>query len=267
MPDTMPTVPVKRKPVESADSNHAGALSKALDVLEMVVSSPYPPSAAHITDELKLPRPTTNRILSNLVRLNFLKRDLKQRQLIEGDRLLKLALNVIARATQRGPSHEILRELSGRTQETCNVGAIASGRIRYIDRVEAHWPLSLRLEPGSEVPLHCTAIGKLLLSNLPAPQREKYLKAMHLAHYTDNTITDVDKLAAGLDKIAKQGFSIDNEEHLPGVLGLAVPIPNPQGFPVLGLAMAAPSARISVDELPAHLPLLRQYAERLALCY
>ena len=90
---------------------------------------------------------------------------------------------------------------------------------------------------------------------------------MRLTQHTDNTITDVDKLAASLDEIASQGFSIDNQEHLPGVLGLAVPIPNAQGFPVLGLAMAAPSARISIQELPAHLPLLRQYAERLALCY
>ncbi len=263
----MPSKPISPKPDDSSDANNAGALSKSLDVLEIIMNSAYPPSAAHITEELKLPRPTTNRIIGNLVRLNFLKRDVKQRQLIEGDRLLKLALNVIARATQRGPTHEILRELSSTAQETCNVGAIASGRIRYIDRVEAHWPLSLRLEPGSEVPLHCTAIGKLLLSNLPLPQREKYLKTMNLVHYTENTITDLATLEAGLDVIAKQGFSIDNEEHLPGVLGLAVPIPNADGFPVLGLAIAVPSARVNLKNLQSLLPLLRQYANKLAMCY
>src|SRR5690606_3359907 len=105
------------------------------------------------------------RILSNLVKLGLLQRDTRLRQLHEGDRLLQLALGVVARAVQRGPRHEILRELAQKISETCNVGMIVGGRVRYIDRVEAQWPLSLRLEPGSELPLHCTAVGKLLLGH------------------------------------------------------------------------------------------------------
>lgn len=251
----------------ASDTNNVGALSKALDVLEMIMGSAFPPSAARITEELNLPRPTTNRIIGNLVRLDFLKRDPKQRQLIEGDRLLALALSVIARATQRGPRHDILRELSLKTEETCNVGAIAGGRVRYVDRVEARWPLTLRLEPGSEIPLHCTALGKLLLGNLPREQREKYLKTMALVRYTDNTITDPDALEVELDRIVAEGVSLDNEEYLPGVVGMAVPIPNGEHFPVLGLAIAAPSARVTVDGLRADLPLLREYAERMTFCY
>lgn len=254
-------------PPESAETNTAGAVARSLDVLEMVMLSTYPPSAAQITEELKLPRPTTNRIIGNLVRMNFLKRDPIQRQLIEGDRLLNLALSVVARATQRGPRHEILRELSQRTEETCNVGAIVGGRVRYIDRVEAHWPLSLRLEPGSEIPLHCTALGKLLLAHLPQQQREKYLKTLKLTRYTNHTITDLAALEKEFDDIVANGFSIDNEEYLPGVLGLAVPVPGKDDYPVLGLAVAAPSARVMLDELRGHLPLLREFAQRLALCY
>lgn len=251
----------------SSDAANAGALSKALDVLEMVMSSVYPPSAAAITEELNLPRPTTNRIIGNLVRLDFLKRDVKQRQLVEGDRLLKLALAVVARATQRGPRHEILRELSARTGETCNVGVMTGGRIRYLDRVEAHWPLSLRLEPGSEIPLHCTALGKLLLGHLPPVDREKYLNTIELVRHTDNTITDVKALEAELDQIVTDGVSLDNEEYLPGVVGMAIPIPNKDGSPILGLAIAAPSARVTVAELRNSLPLLREFAERMTFCY
>lgn len=248
-------------------NNSVGALSRSLDVIEMVMGSAHPPSAAQITKALNLPRPTTNRIIGNLVRMNFLKRDPLERELIEGDRLLNLALAVIMRATQRGPRHEVLRELSLRTEETCNVGAIAGGRVRYVDRVETHWPLTLRLDPGSEIPLHCSALGKLLMALLPLAQRQKYLKALTLTRYTDNTITDVAALKAELDCIGTDGFSIDNEEYLPGVCGLAVPVPNPNGLPILGLAIAAPSARVTVEELRSHLPLMREFATRLAVCY
>lgn len=245
----------------------AGALAKSLDVLEMIMNSPYPPSAAQITEALQLPRPTTNRVISNLVKLSFLKRDVKYRELVEGDRLLKLALQVIARSTQRGPAHEILRELSSITRETCNIGTIVAGRIRYVDRVEADWPLSLRLEPGSYVPLHCTAIGKLLLASLPEPQREKHLQALTLSRNTEKTITRRDVLRTRLQEIVEQGYSIDDEEHLPGVIGMAVAVPTGGAYPILGIAVAVPTARASVENLTKHLPMLREYAARLGDCY
>ena len=263
---TRPNLPPTRK-TDAAEGNAAGSLAKAIDVLEMTMASSPPPSAAAITDELKLPRPTTNRIISNLVNLGLLKRDVRQRQLIEGDRLLRLALDVLSAAAQRGPRHQILRELANKTHETCNVGTIVAGQIRYVDRVESQWPLSLRLEPGSAVPLHCTAMGKLLLGHMPSAHRNKYLNTVTLERFTANTITDVEMLRAELDEISRSGFSLDREEYLTGVVGLAVPIPDGREYPVLALAVAAPSARITADELTRDLPHLREVAQRLAACY
>jgi len=250
-----------------AEPGPAGTLGKAFDVLEMVLSADPAPSAAQITEALNLPRPTTNRILGNLVKMGLLKRDVRQRQLHEGDRLLKLAVGVVAHAVQRGPRHEILRALAEKISETCNVAMIVGGRVRYIDRVEAQWPLSLRLETGSELPLHCTAVGKLLLGHLPREQRDKYLRTMVLTRYTANTIIDSAALERELDEIAAQGLSQDNEEYLPGVVGLAVPIPSGDDFPVLALGVAAPSARVTVADMRRDLPYLREVAAKLALCY
>lgn len=250
-----------------ADGNAAGSLAKAIDVLEMIMASSSSPSAAQITEELQLPRPTTNRIIGNLVRLGLLERDVKQRRLIEGDRLLQLALNVLSGAAQRGPRHQILRELAAKTHETCNVGTVVAGQVRYLDRVESQWPLSFRLAPGSTVPLHCTAMGKLLLGHMPIAQREKYLDSAALERFTGSTITDPDVLRAELDEIARMGYALDREEFLAGVVGLAVPVPVSSAHPVLALGVAAPRARIAADELVQDLPLLREAAWKLSNCY
>lgn len=245
----------------------SGTVFKALAILDLVIGSAHPSSAADITEKLKMPRPTTNRLIANLVKLGYLQRDASNGQLIEGDRLLRLSLSVLTHATQRPPRHQLLQALAERTQETCNIGTIVDGQVRYLDRVEAQWPLSLRLDPGSMVPLHCSALGKVLLGHMSAAQREKYLFTLNLKRYTLNTIVNVNALKEELDLIAQDGYSLDNEEYLNGVVGMAVPIPNGGKIPVLALAVAAPSARVNVQELKKNLALLREVAEKLAMSY
>lgn len=250
-----------------ANVRNSGTLDNTLSVLEQAISSSPAPSAAAITETLGLPRPTTNRMISNLVNLGLLRRDAKSRQLVEGDRLLKLALAALTQAAQRGHRHIILADLSMQTQETCNVGVIMNGQVQYLDRVESHWPLALRLEAGSTVPLYCSALGKLLLSCLPGAQQTSYLDAISYFSYTTNTLTSKRQLQAQLIDIAKQGYAIDNEEYLAGVIGIAVAVPLPEDCPPMGIAIAAPSARVSADELVNLLPLLNEAAKKLAASY
>ncbi|MGE8587866.1 MAG: IclR family transcriptional regulator [Alcaligenes sp.] len=248
-------------------ADKAGVLGKALKVLEMVILSPSPPSAAQITDALALSRPTTNRLIAQLIRLGYLKRDVRRSQLMPGDALVRLSVGAVAEQVRRGPRHEVLRTLSLRTGETCNVAMIVNGQAQYLDRVEAQWPLAFRLEPGSHVPLHCSAVGKMLLSQLSESEQDKYLGALPLQAYTPNTITDPDELRRHLRQIAREGVSLDQEEFLSGVLGMAVAIPTGSRQSVLAVAIAAPRARVTVEQLRGELPHLQDAARQLAFCY
>jgi IclR family acetate operon transcriptional repressor len=252
--------------IDNNKSELSGTVFKALAVLDLIVGPLPSASAADIAEKLNMPRPTTNRIISNLIKLNYLKRDGAKGALIEGDRLFELSLSVLIRASQRGPRHQLLSALAEQTQETCNVGMIVDGQVKYLDRVEAQWPLSLRLNPGSTVPLHCSALGKVLLAYMKPTQREKYLNTLDLKIYTLNTITTIEDLRKELNLITKQGYSLDNEEYFSGVVGMAVPIPNGEKNPVLAIAVAAPSARVTVNDLLKDLPALREVAKKLALC-
>jgi len=258
---------INLKDTATTNTELSGTVFKALAVLDLVVGREPSYSAADISKKLALPRPTTNRIIANLIKLNYLKRDGIKEELIEGDRLLELSLSVLMRASKQGPRHQLLRALADQTQETCNVGMFVDGQVKYLDRVEAQWPLSLRLDPESAVPIHCSAIGKVLLGCMNKLDREKYLKTLNLKQYTPNTITNIDKLREELNSISNQGFSLDNEEYFTGVVGMAVLIPNKKNIPLLAVSVAAPSARITVHELQKDLPALRETAEKLASCF
>lgn len=252
----------------SDSRNGSGTVAKAFQIVRYVTASPRRAvTVSEVAEELSLPRPTANRLIGNMIKLGMLKREVGSKRIIEGDELLTIAGDVLAGAASRGPRHEILRQLVMDTRETANVGAISAGQILYVDRVEAIWPLAFRLDVGSRVPLHCSAIGKLLLGHMPQAQRQKYIDATPLTQRTARTICDRDALRAELDSILETGVAIDNEECFEGVIGIAVPIPFKQNLHTLGLALVAPSARQTTRGLSGFLPAMKDAAANLAKTY
>ena len=243
----------------------AGAVPKALRVLEVVAGRKRAMSIAEIAGALDMPQPTAHRIVGTLEKLGFLAREPGKCRIVEGARFVSLGLDVLQAAAHSGSRHAVLAALARKTGESCNLGVIANGHVVYVDRVESQWPLGLRFETGSRVPLHCTAIGKLLLSRLPDTALDAYLANGTLSRYTATTITDARRLRAELERIRRQEYSVDNQEFMSGVVCIAVPVVSPRdGGVSAGLAISAAEARLTLAGVKRFLPDLRAAASKLA---
>lgn len=250
------------RPAAAEDSS--GSTAKALRILEAVADDGRPVSIAELSAMLRLSKPTAHRIGTALESLGYLEREPGSRRFIEGKRLVQLALKVLRAAAARGPRHGILKSLSETIGETCNTGVMSGTEVVYLDRVEAAWPLGLRFEPGSRVPLHCTSLGKLFLSHLPEDQLRGFISALPLRRYTQNTITGADRLAAEVTAIRRSGVSVDDQEFMSGVVCVAVPIVGADGRLLAGVAWSAPEARMTLEQARAYVPMLREAARKLA---
>jgi DNA-binding IclR family transcriptional regulator len=248
----------------SQQSPTQSTLLRGLLIAEKIVQAERPVSSAYLAEVLDLPRATVHRICQQLEGEGILQREADGKRFVGGKRLRQLAVSTLSNATLSAPRHTILQTLSEHLQETCNLTALDGNQIVYLDRVETNWPYRIHLPVGSHLPLHCTATGKLFLAYMQPAQRKRVLQSLQLTAYTDCTITSAAELEAELDKIVENGFGVDSGEYLEGMIAVAVPVISVQGQAIMALAIHAPSARKSADELRQYLPVLRHAAAQMA---
>src|SRR6476661_1012974 len=236
---------------------------KAVAILEAMATTRRPLGVSELGALLGLPKPTAHRIVRMLESEGLLQREPGSRRFVPGARMVQLGLGIVAASMLSGPRHAILEALSQKIGETCNFGVMTGSHVIYLDRVESAWPFGLRFEPGSRVPLHCTSMGKLFLSQLPEKKRALLVRSIPLYRYTENTFTDVAKLEAELESIRKTEISIDNQEFLAGVVCVAVPVRSAGGQRVAALAISAPLARMSLGQGLRRFAVVQATAGRL----
>ena len=158
----------------------------------------------------------------------------------------------------------ILERLVADLNETCNITMLDGAEVVYVDRVESQWPLQMTLQPGSRVPLHCTASGKLFFALLPARTRKRLLATLPLERRTVRTLVEPALLEAEFVRIREARFGTDNEEVLEGLVAASVPVMDAAGRPIAAVAVHGPVGRLSFDRALGLVPRLRQAADELA---
>ncbi len=262
---THPEIPVDRVRREAAQES--SSTLKALSVLEALVGAPRPPTLTELMLATGLPKPTLHRTLALFEEAGYVQREPAGRAYAVGPRLASLGLAILTNDSVATLRSAVLRQLVADVGETCNLSMLRKGEVVYLDRVEADWPLRLHLPVGSAVPPHCSASGKLLLASLPAAEREALVAELPLPRYTEHTITDRALLARELDRIAATGYAVDDEEFVPGVACVAVPVRLAGGETVAAVAVHAATARLPLQRALEFVPRLQEAARRLAATF
>lgn len=247
----------------AAELNGETPALRLFALLELIASKDEFVSLQGLVDETGMPKPTLHRMLQQLEGAGLLIRQADGRHYGTGSRVRRLAENLLLNSTQHGARHAVLRELVEDIGESCNITALSGDEVVYLDRVETPEPLRFYLRPGSRVPIHCSASGKMILSQLGRAQRRKLLAHTPLKQYTSTTVTDLDTLEDELKRIRDDGFAIDNEEFLPGLVCAAVLVPTGIGRSNLCVAAQAPVMRLSAQQAADLVPALREAAEAI----
>jgi DNA-binding IclR family transcriptional regulator len=259
----MPAVALLPPPVPVEVSGDTPTL-RLFALLEVIAAKDQYFSLQSLADETAVPKPTLHRMLQQLETAQLLERSGDGRHYGTGVRLRRLAENLLMNDTAHGARHAVLRTLVAEVGESVNLTALSGSEVIYLDRVETPAPLRFYLHPGSRVPVHCSASGKVFLSQMTAAQRQRLLAHTPLEAFTPKTLTAPEALEAEIYRVKRQGFALDNEEFLPGLLCVAVAVPSGGGRSNLCVAVQAPMMRLTADKALALLPALQRAAAALS---
>ncbi len=235
---------------------------RLFSLLELMASRDEMFSLQALVAETGLPKPTLHRMLQQLETAGLLQRN--GRYYTAAVRLRQLAEDLLLNNTFHGAQRRVLRHLVDQIGESCNLTALSGSEVVYLDRVETAAPLRFYLHPGSRVPAHCSASGKLFLAQHSATVRKRLFGHVPLEAYTPKTLTDPAQIEQEIARVKRDGYALDNEEFLPGLLCVAVLVPSVRGRSNLAIALQAPVMRMTCDKALQWLPALQRAAQALA---
>ena len=123
-------------------------------------------------------------------------------------------------------------------------GVAGNGMVEQIAQVDSTYLIGGTNWVGMAVPLHCSALGKVLLAYGAAQ-----LPAGKLERRTEKTITSEAALRADLAAGRARGYAVTDEELEPGLITVAAPIHGYDGAVVAALSVSAPTTRMSKDSV------------------
>lgn len=202
-----------------------GALSKGFKIIDVVTAAgnsglPF----AGIVDATGLPKASTHRLLKELVELSALALDAQSRHYRGGLLLARIGASVTANYDLRDAARPALQALHDEFGHVATLGILNDDTGVYIDKIEAKsFGLRLHSEIGKSFPLHCTAMGKVLLSCADAATVRRVTNRK-LDSFTPQTITDAKQLRRELKQVEANGYAVDNEEITRGFVCVAAPV-------------------------------------------
>jgi IclR family KDG regulon transcriptional repressor len=240
------------------------SLQRAIDILDLFDKQVVELGITEIGEALRLHKSTAAGLVYTLEYNGYLNQDPETRKYHLGFKLVERASTLLDQIDVRQVALPYLQALIAWCDESVNLAIRDGEQIVYIERLTTTQSLGMRAKVGYRAPLHCTALGKAILSGMPRKEIEGLVVHHGLLAATPNSITDPVQFFQEMDRVRGQGFAVDNEENEIGVRCVAAPIFDHIGRPVAAVSISSPVLRFPMSEVPLYGQKVIEAAEAIS---
>src|SRR5262252_1288367 len=206
-------------------------LERVLSIIDALTKVRADASVTELAERVKLHKSTAHRLLSILERHRIVERDSETGRYRLGLRLFELGTIAMDRFNIRDRARPYLESLLEEVIEPAR-------SVRMASRI------------GHRKPVHCTAVGKVILAHLSEAEQDSILQIHGLPRLTPKTITTASELKGEFKPIRERGYALDNEETEQGLRCIGAAVLDHSGRPVAAISVSAPSFRLTMEKVP-----------------
>jgi DNA-binding IclR family transcriptional regulator len=237
------------------------SLSRALTILGALGEGPK--SLEQLAVQLDVHKSTVLRLLRTMESERFVRHDADHRYVL-ASRFFELSNRALEQRDVRTLARPHLSALNAGTGQTVHLAVYESPEAVYIDKLDAIQSVRMYSRVGRPAPLHCTAVGKVLIAGLPRSEWRQIAERIEYTKFTERTIDSPDRYLAEVELVAAQGYAEDQEEHESFVNCIAVPIRDGTGAVAAAVSMSVPDMLLNHEQVLATLPQVRTAAEAIS---
>jgi len=236
----------------SADRHSIQSVDRALHLLETIADAGGEATLTDLARRTGLNISTCHHLLATLIKRGFAAKVTGRRLYALGTRIHALSHACLQVDLPRR-AQPYLERINQATGETVHLAALQGEAVVVLAVREARH--AVRVGTGKlgklEAP-HAMSGGKAILAWLPEDEMRRMLKN-GMKRYTENTITEFPAFVESLRTVRRDGYAIDREEYLPGVICVGAAIRDQAGTVVGAISASTPSMRASEE----HVSLMR----------
>jgi len=255
----------ERIPTEAGRAYTVKSLIKALNILEFLAEGEQPAyTLTELSHHLHLHVATVHRLVANLLIEGYVEEAPGARGYQLSFKVLRMGLGVVNRLDFRQVAEPLLEKLSQQAREAVHLAMPQETGALVVASYPSPQPGGIDVRLGDTAPFHSSGVGKTLLAYQPRALLGRIARALGLPHYTSKTITNLAGLRKELEQIREQGYAVDQEETLEGMIGVAGPVFDHTGRIIAAFSVAAPATRLSAQQVPEIARLVSTASEQIS---
>jgi DNA-binding IclR family transcriptional regulator len=216
------------------------AVDRALRILDLFNEYETELKITEISKRMGLHKSTVHSLLKTLEAHGYILQDPDSGKYRLGLKLLERGNLILQGMDLRNIAKKTLMELSLKTGLTVHLVILDGKEGVYIDKVEGTSGTVMYSRIGRRVPIHSSAVGKVLVAFKESHELREILADYVYTSHTPNTITNETDFLAELANVRAMGYAVDNQENEWGVRCFAAPIWNHTKQVIAAISMSTP---------------------------
>lgn len=239
-----------------------GAVETNLDILQELRRRGRA-GVTELAEALDVSKATVHTHLTTLLEAEYVVESGESYRL--GGRYLALGEAVRQQVSIYDAAREEVDGLAAETGEVAQLAVEEHGRAVYLYKARGENAVNTASTIGKREHLHCTALGKAMLSVFPEERVGSVVDRHGLPRRTGGTITERDELFDEIERTRKRGYAVDDEELIEGIRCIACPLTGDDNRVLGAISVSGPASRMDGEWFDRDLPRLVERAANVVV--